>query len=378
MYKADSELDIGLDTVAFIEDHYIKERGLSSEKTVDFLKAEYISEGRLGNKSAKGGFYLPTRRDTPTVEAASTPKLVLCEMGLSKPLTGKSMDEMCASGRLLEVSTDGKSVRTLLERAGLPDGIDICKSNGRLYWTDMGVMPENNGSVKSCEIDGSDIKTIIPRGTVHTPKQIVVEETSQKLYLCDREGLRVMRCNLDGTELETLIQIGDWRNSQDKADKTKWCVGIAVSPSRGKFFWTQKGPSKGMQGRIFSANIEMPTGETASNRTDVECLLERLSEPIDLELDEETSTLFWTDRGEVPYGNTLNRARLNVSSGQKLKHEIIAQNFDEAIGLKLDHSSRSIFVCDIGGTAWKCNFDGSEKSVVFQDKSNAFTGLTLI
>lgn len=341
---------------------------------MDFLQNKYLKDDKLGDKSTKGGLYPPST----VVKGGPTAKLVICELGLSKPLSGKSMKEMCATGRLLELSTDGKSSRVLLERAGLPDGIDICKSNGRLYWTDMGLVTENNGSVKSCDLDGGDVRTVIPQGTIHTPKQIIVHEPSQKIYVCDREGLRVMRCNLDGTNLETIVQTGDWRGDQEKNDKTKWCVGIAVSATEGKFFWTQKGPSKGMQGRIFAANIDMPEGETASSRTDIQCILENLSEPIDLEYHEETATLYWTDRGELPYGNTLNRARMNVAAGDSVKHEIIAQNFDEAIGLKLDPATQSIFVSDIGGTVWRCNFDGSGKSVVFHDKSNAWTGMTLV
>ncbi|KAL7917755.1 hypothetical protein ACQKWADRAFT_317093 [Trichoderma austrokoningii] len=49
---------VGLDTVALIEDHYIKERQLSTD-TVDFLRREYISKGKLGAKSPNGGFYPP-------------------------------------------------------------------------------------------------------------------------------------------------------------------------------------------------------------------------------------------------------------------------------------------------------------------------------
>jgi 3-hydroxyacyl-CoA dehydrogenase len=50
---------VGLDTVEFIEEHYIKERGLSGEKTVEFLKKNYICQGKLGAKSGKGGLYPP-------------------------------------------------------------------------------------------------------------------------------------------------------------------------------------------------------------------------------------------------------------------------------------------------------------------------------
>ncbi|KAH0347569.1 putative 3-hydroxyacyl-CoA dehydrogenase, partial [Aureobasidium melanogenum] len=54
--------EVGLDTVQAIEQHYIKERGLSKEskeKTVDFLEDNYIKPGKLGDKSDKGGLYPP-------------------------------------------------------------------------------------------------------------------------------------------------------------------------------------------------------------------------------------------------------------------------------------------------------------------------------
>lgn len=51
--------EVGLDTVAFIEDNYVRERGLDSTLTVDWLRKEYIAKGKLGRKSLKGGFYQP-------------------------------------------------------------------------------------------------------------------------------------------------------------------------------------------------------------------------------------------------------------------------------------------------------------------------------
>lgn len=54
-----NDIDVGLDTVAFIEEHYVKERGLSGEKTVDFLKENYLEKGKLGSKCEKGGLYPP-------------------------------------------------------------------------------------------------------------------------------------------------------------------------------------------------------------------------------------------------------------------------------------------------------------------------------
>jgi hypothetical protein len=51
----DSALAVGLDTVAFIGSHYVAERGLSSEMTVEYLKCNFLDVQKLGNKSLNGG-----------------------------------------------------------------------------------------------------------------------------------------------------------------------------------------------------------------------------------------------------------------------------------------------------------------------------------
>lgn len=110
--------------------------------------------------------------------------------------------------------------------------------------------------------------------------------------------------------------------------------------------------------------------------------MDKLPEPIDLELDEEAGVLYWTDRGELPLGNTLNRKTIVGTAPQaekKLGRQIIAQGFTEAIGLKLDKEMKCIWVADIGGHIWKCNPDRAAlKEKVYESEIGAFTGLTFI
>ena len=70
----------------------------------------------------------------------------------------------------------------------------------------------NDGSIERADIDGKNRKTIVAQGNTHTPKQIILDKKGGKLYWCDREGMRVMRCNLDGSKLETLIESGPRRS----------------------------------------------------------------------------------------------------------------------------------------------------------------------
>src|SRR5208337_5247616 len=157
------------------------------------------------------------------------------------------------------------------------DGIVVDVEAGHIYWTNMGVPNLNDGSIERADIDGTNRKTIIPEGGTHTPKQMHLDKKNGKLYWSDREGMRVMRANLDGSNIETLVDPseGDERPGRDQ---TKWPVGITVDVDRGQIYWTQKGPDDAGQGRIFRANIEIPKGENAANRTDIEVLFSDLPE----------------------------------------------------------------------------------------------------
>jgi hypothetical protein len=160
----------------------------------------------------------------------------------------------------------------------------------------------NTGSIQRCDIDGKNVITVIEPGTkTHTPKQLTIAEKSKKLYWCDREGMRVMRSDLDGGNVETLVSNGDVENAEHRADYLRWCVGIQVDEDAGHVYWTQKGPPKGGKGKI----LRCPINGTGSDREGIEVLFDHLPEPIDLSLDLAEGWLYWTDRGEQVPGACL-------------------------------------------------------------------------
>ncbi|TAQ85330.1 hypothetical protein B7494_g6338 [Chlorociboria aeruginascens] len=333
------------------------------------------------------GVSVPEELDRVWVEMFSNGKVGPCAMmdavGLYMLDIGlNTISDPIHSGRIVIGSPDGQELRTIVSGQILPDGLDISLKTGRIYWTNMGIPTSNDGLVQSCKLDGSDIQTVISAGAVHTPKQLVIDQENEKLYFCDREGLRVMRSNLDGSNHETLVQTGDWQNKADAANQMNWCVGISVNTTDGKFYWTQKGLSKGGKGRIFRANIKMPEGETASNRSDIELLLSGLPEPIDLEISKDTQTLFWTDRGDPPMGNSLNSIKLSglkdlePGSRKNPNYDILARQLHEAIGLKIDDVNKHIYLTDLGGTVYRYGIDGKDKKKVY-DEECAFSGIGL-
>jgi len=177
----------------------------------------------------------------------------------------------------------------------LPDGI-VVDAEAPYLLDHMGIQVWMTGPSSGADIDGKNRKTIVPQGKTHTPKQIILDKKGGTLYWCDREGMRVMRCNLDGSRLETLIEAG--RGEADSRDQTRWCVGLTIDPKFGTYLLDRKKAldNAGL-GRLFRANVEIPPvkpqrpGPTSKSSTTA-CRTDRSrarpQEPI----------LYWTDRGD--------------------------------------------------------------------------------
>ena len=155
-------------------------------------------------------------------------------------------------------------------------------------------------------------------------------------------------------------------------------MGIAVDEERDLMYWTQKGPSKAGKGRIFRASTAIPEGETPDNRSDIEVLFDMLSEPIDLELDIKRQILYWTDRGEVPSGNSVNRTNLEgKDENGRLKREILVRELHEGIGIALDLENERMFFGDLMGSVYSANLDGMNKVCILEDMGDV-TGIVYL
>jgi hypothetical protein len=271
---------------------------------------------------------------------------------------------------LQAVSLDGTRVRTLI--TGLderPDGIVVDQSRGHIYWTNMGAPDPGagpfsemayarNGSLERADLDGTNRVTIVARGAFTTGKQLAADFEAGVLYWCDREGMQVLSCNLDGSDLRPLVvpAVGD----PAAHTISNHPVGIAIDLDRRLLYWTQKGAPKAGEGRVFRAPLDLRPGTSAQHRDDIELLWKDLPEPIDLHLFGGT-TLVWTDRGAEPQGNTLNRAVVQPTVGTP---EILSRGYHEAIGVAAVSESE-FYVGDLGGSIRHVNLDtGIDTEVV--------------
>lgn len=270
-----------------------------------------------------------------------------------------------SGGRIHSMNVDGTDKRLLATQCRFPDGIVVDVEAGHVYWTNMGVPSHDDGSIERMDLDGGHRVEIIPRGVTFTPKQIHLDKVGGKLYWSDREGMRVMRSNLDGSNVEVLIETG--RGEADRKDQSRWCVGITIDAASGKFYWTQKGGDNAGVGKVRRASIEMPEGFGPTDRPDIETLYDGLPEPIDLEFDPGTRTLYWTDRGDPPTGNTVNSANVDNPAPNP---NVLVTHLMEGIGLALDLEVGRMFFTDFAGSIYVADLDGRNKRSVLTSQGN--------
>jgi hypothetical protein len=283
---------------------------------------------------------------------------------------------------LQAVSLDGTRVRTLV--AGLdelPDGIVVDQRRGHVYWTNMGAPDPGseltgdaaftrNGSLERADLDGVNRVTIVPRGAFTAGKQLTADFDEGALYWCDREGMQVLRCNLDGSGLRALVvaAVGE----EAARDARNHPVGIAIDVDRRLLYWTQKGAPNAGEGRVFRGPLDPSVGAIAPDGNGVELLWKDLPEPIDLHLLGGGATLLWTDRGDGPEGNTLNRAIVQPTVGT---FQILSTGYRETIGVAAVSESE-FYVTDLGGSIRRIDLDsGTDTELV--NLGSPLTGIAL-
>ena len=289
-----------------------------------------------------------------------------------KPTSGRLFFLDLGSGRMLSANPDGSDLKTIVtEGRRLPDGVVVDVAAGHIYWTNMGNPSANDGSIERADLDGKNVTTIVPEGGTFTPSSFNSTRQRQALLVAIAKA-----CASCARIWTAPISKRSWKPAMAKLTGKRprnWCVGIALDVPGGKFYWTQKGNDNAGQGRIFRANLEIPKGQSPANRKDIEVLFDGLPEPIDLDLDLTNRMMYWTDRGDPPRGNTVNRAPMDSPRESPRPgdcfHPPDGRNWPGA-GLK----GGRMFVTDFGGSIYSANLDGSNRKTLLFAQGN-LTGI---
>lgn len=302
-----------------------------------------------------------------TAAAPNAPRLVF--------LNGSKVVIADADGNNLKVLSQAPAPPAGQRSSGLYDGVAYDGAKHQIYWTDMGRANADDGTVQRVDVAGGPATMVVPPGGAFTPKQMKLDLAHGKMYWSDREGMRIMRANLDGSQIEVLVQTGS--GDAERKDPARWCVGIALDIAKGYVYWTQKGADDAGQGVIRRAQIEVPKGQTPATRTDIQTLFAGLPEPIDLDVDLKSRRLYWTDRGD----NTVSRAPMDPPKGFDPVHrrdrQILVKGLNEAIGIALDLPRNQMFYTSLGGELGVAHLDGSGARMLRTDQ-RPLTGIALV
>ncbi len=290
--------------------------------------------------------------------------------------------------QVMSANADGSDLHVIANAGGMPDGIAVDPAASQIYWTNMATWsPEvrfGAGSLQRADLNGSNVTTVVPSGGTFRPKQMTIDLKDGKLYWSDREGMRVMRSNLDGSDVQTLVETGQ-RVDGERGDPKDYCVGIALDLARGQMYWTQRG-GRSNDGSIRRASINIPKGESPAHRTDIQVLFDHMPEPVDLALDLKTRTMYWTsDGGDGPGADTVSRAPMDPPTGLKggydpahrTDQQILVSGLRGGIGISLDLKRGRMYFTDLGGHVYSANLDGSDEKTLLSDMGS-ITGITYV
>jgi sugar lactone lactonase YvrE len=217
-----------------------------------------------------------------------------------------------------------------------------------MYWTDMGLggaadksVAVNDGRIMRADLDGKNLETLVPTGMTTTPKQLALDVAGGKVYWSDRGDVgdqnvnpKVMRSNLDGSSLETIV-------SSDLMSP----VGIALDTPNGKVYFTDRYAND-----IKRANLD---------GSDVEVVVRDTEYPVDLALDLERRVFYWTAR----QAGGLYRTEMDGNEIDGASLSPIVTGLHAPIGVALDRENDRLFYTDVitssqSGAIWVSDFDG--------------------
>ncbi len=286
----------------------------------------------------------------------------------SGPQVGRLFWLAIVGNQVISAAEDGGGARVLASGQGIsaPDGVAVDVAGGKMYWTNMGTLTDGPhtpaGSVQRANLDGSGVEVLLKPGvTTNTPKQMQIDLVHKKIYWSDREGAKAWRANLDGSSPEVLLS----------GHGIQQLVGMALDVANGQFYVTDRYAKF-----ILRTAFDVPAGQDAGSRTDVEQLVVESgsAEPIDIDLDLQQRTMYWTDRSL----NTVQRASMDLPAGQTAatRSDIVTvvSGLSTPIGISLDTSAGTMYFTELGGQVFQCNLDGSgEKNI---GSSSGASGIT--
>ncbi|MFC2106381.1 PKD domain-containing protein [Candidatus Bipolaricaulota bacterium] len=204
-------------------------------------------------------------------------------------------------------------------------GIALDLAAGKMYWTDT-----EAGTIERADLDGTNIESLID--SLSGPIRIALDPVAGKMYWTDWTDDTIRRADLDGTNIESLIDsLGD-------------PFGIALDLVAGKMYWTDW-----TNGTIQRANLD---------GTNAEVLISGLDLTVGIALDVAAGKMYWTGGGVSSPG--IQRANLDGSSVENLIDMTVGTSFPICIALDIGAGKMYWTNWILSETIQRANMNGTD------------------
>ena len=226
---------------------------------------------------------------------------------------------------------DGTDIEDIpIEGLCAPYGLDLDTNGGKIYWTDgcTGIHRSN--------LDGTGIEMLVAREIAH-PNDVAVDIKNGKIYWPNHKVRKIQRANLDGTNVEDLIEL----------PRVRVPKGIALDVKEGKIYSTDEHLNTG-SGIIRRLNLDGTEPQTVLKPAHIQLEKTRLSGPSGIAVDPYRGKIYWTDLNP----GRIHRANLNGTDAEDFLTGIIWGRF---IALDLTQAIESWSVVNLQGkqpTLW--------------------------
>lgn len=206
-------------------------------------------------------------------------------------------------------------------------GVAVDEAAGKLYWTDLA----GSGRIRRANLDGSNVETLI--NDVQAVG-IAVDSVNQKVYWTEHGDDIIGRADLDGSNAETVLSIDQ-----------PW--GIALDVASGKLYFSQTE-------YFFSGNMIQRVNLDGSGG--VEHVVNTNGARY-LDLDLTNGHIYWAEQGNL----RIMRSGLDGSG----KQTFLSTVSSKPRGIAVDSEAEQVYFTDINGMVIeRVNFDGSGRQLL--------------
>jgi hypothetical protein len=129
------------------------------------------------------------------------------------------------TGEILKADPNGRNARAIVKGLVYPTALTIDNKNKKLYWNDwQNKSKPQKGYVGRSNLNGTGAEIFLSNG-LQSGGTIKVDEREGKIYIVDLFGKKIVRVNLDGTNMVTIVYAGQ-------------PAGLDIDYDRRRIYWT--------------------------------------------------------------------------------------------------------------------------------------------